>query len=202
VGGLLHQGGANAGDLLSPGRRTPADRRCDLLETDGVVGDEPVVEQAIALQDMEESEGEGGVASRERLQVKIGLLRRWSAESIDATAVEKLDSTGNARRSETQRRLPGAPALEECDSPSGSIVFADQQDERALVIRARCWYHHAHHPHPTTSITKTAMRITEIHVAAVGPVRENRRSIFRDHDVRARFQPSRRLWTAPRITMR
>ena len=48
-----------------------------------MLGDERVVEQPVALQDVQQAEGQRGVAARKRLKVQVGLRRGLRAQRID-----------------------------------------------------------------------------------------------------------------------
>ena len=83
MGGLLDEPGGHAGRRLAPGRGAVREQGFKLLPADGVRGDEVMVDEAVAPEDVEEGKGQGGIAAGKGLEVEIGRLRRGRADGID-----------------------------------------------------------------------------------------------------------------------
>ena len=73
---LFDESGRYARRRLTPGRGAVSEQRLELLPADGMRRDKVRVDQAIAPEDVEQSEGQSRVAAGERLEVEISGLRR------------------------------------------------------------------------------------------------------------------------------
>ena len=83
VRGLLDQPGRHACRPLAPRGRACRQRRLELLEAKGVLGQEPAVGQPVADDHVAQREGQGRVGARERLQVQVGAPRRRRGDRVD-----------------------------------------------------------------------------------------------------------------------
>ena len=81
--GAFDQIGRHAGPSLAPVRRTVCQQRQDFFRAQGMRGDEPVVEQPVALQHVQQAERERCVAARKRLEMQVGLRRGLRPQRID-----------------------------------------------------------------------------------------------------------------------
>ena len=83
LGGLLDQSGRHARGCLAPRGSARFEQRLELLPADRVGADEALVDEPLAGDDVQEGEGECGVAAGERLEVEVGGRGRRGPHRVD-----------------------------------------------------------------------------------------------------------------------